>query len=287
MKNFTKQIIEKMEERYPQARISVHECTKTNDIVLHGLTILEQCENISPTIYLENYYEDYKNGISIDDIVTHISQVYEDNRVDFSVPAFDFESVKNLIKCKIVNTQSNVRLLSSVPSISYLDLSIIFYWNVKEIVDGTITITNALLEEWNVDKNELLTIAKQNMENDMLFQNMADILKSTLHMDEEEVFFNDDLGMYILTNNEKNFGAAHIVCEKSLKKVASFLNGDFIVIPSSIHEVIILPYVTNISSEELREMVNEVNITQVAEHEILSYNVYIYRNEDEQLSIFF
>lgn len=81
--------------------------------------------------------------------------------------------------------------------------------------------------------------------------------------------------MYVLTNAEKMNGAAAILDSKTMEGISEKLGGDFVIIPSSIHEVIILPLNTA-DTDTLNGMVNDVNASEVAPLDVLSNHVYKY-----------
>ena len=99
-------------------------------------------------------------------------------------------------------------------------------------------------------------------------------------MPEEE---SDEFGMYVLSNSSKVFGAASILYPDVLKNFAEKLDRDLYILPSSVHEVILLPKRSETEWETLQEMVKEVNATQLEEVEILSDSVYSYTKKDDCL----
>ncbi|MCX4353688.1 MAG: DUF5688 family protein [Lachnospiraceae bacterium] len=94
-----------------------------------------------------------------------------------------------------------------------------------------------------------------------------------------------DISMYILTNSRKRFGAAEILDKKTLRMIADEVGDGFIVLPSSVHETIILPPKDEKEYGMLKGMVREVNDTQVDIEERLSYHVYMYSRDEEVLKI--
>ena len=90
---------------------------------------------------------------------------------------------------------------------------------------------------------------------------------------------------YILTNRRKRFGAAEILDKKTLRMIADRVGDGFIVLPSSLHETIVLPPKAESEYERLADMVREVNDTQVDVEERLSYHVYAYSRDEETLKI--
>lgn len=83
-------------------------------------------------------------------------------------------------------------------------------------------------------------------------------------------------GMYVLSNKSRSYGAACIAYPHILEMIGGILRSDYYVLPSSVHEVVIVPCCGNISAAELDEMIREINITQVDDEEVLSDHAYLY-----------
>ena len=82
--------------------------------------------------------------------------------------------------------------------------------------------------------------------------------------------------MYVLSNKSRSYGAACIAYPHILEMIGGILRTDYYVLPSSVHEVVIVPCCENISAAELDEMIREINITQVDDEEVLSDHAYLY-----------
>ena len=81
---------------------------------------------------------------------------------------------------------------------------------------------------------------------------------------------------YIITNTMNFRGASAILDVSALKELGQKLNvHDFIVLPSSIHEMIIIPSTGNDDIENFNIMVKEINRTQVEPEERLTDRAYI------------
>lgn len=91
--------------------------------------------------------------------------------------------------------------------------------------------------------------------------------------------------MYVLSNKLKNYGAACIAYPYILDMLAGVLKENFYVLPSSVHEVIIVPESSQIRQSELERMVREINETQVPEEEILSNHAYFYYAQEGKLQL--
>lgn len=289
-----KEEIERRTEKYNQ--IKINDVIKNNGIVLKGITISQNDSNISPTIYLNHYYEAFENGlISIEAIVEGVMESYEKNKIRQSIDIksfMDFEQIKDKIIFKLVSTNRNVELLSDVPHIPFLDLSVVFQCLITEDMfdNATILIHNAHLKLWGVSIDELYEIAKKNTPKlqQMEIRNMKDILKQVTLEDEDiitEAEMNGATPMYVLSNKMRVHGAACLLYDDILKDFAQALNRDIFILPSSIHEVILLPAFGNEDYDGLKQMVKEVNETQVEPEEVLSDSVYYFDKKSEQIYI--
>ncbi len=142
--------------------------TKNNNLVLTGISIRSREVNLAPTIYMDGYYNDYKNGRPVMEIIAEVESTYDTYKVeqDFDVNSItDFNHVQDKICYKLVNRDKNKELLSDAPYLPFHDLAVIFYVVVSEdrVGTGTVTVHNHLMEMWgNPDIKELYRIAKNN-----------------------------------------------------------------------------------------------------------------------------
>lgn len=151
---------------------------------------------------------------------------------------------------------------------------------------GLFRLSKRMIEDLNISDSELEESAVTNMKNHLEFKNMGTMLAEIMGLsDEESLFFTSDYPMYVLTNINKLYGAGQIVNVETLLRIQNMIHYDeFYILPSSKHEVIILPAFGNHSSAELRDMVHEVNITQVSENDYLSDQV-LFVDEDCNISV--
>lgn len=295
--------------------VNLHKIVKNNDVELDALTIIGGGVNISPTIYLNDYYEEYLKGREPGEIVYDIYGIYEAHKSNFSfdIDFFsDFDKVKNKILYKLINYDSNQKLLSDVPHIRYLDLAIVFYCLISNDTLGNATtlIHTSHMDMWNVTTDDLMHYASINtpLLQPSTLTSMADIVREILISDIQtslmkssdyddaedsidiiadqivkELEDNSPTNMYVLTNKERFYGATTLLYSDVLKAFASEVNSDLYILPSSIHEIIIIPYEDEISVDALNDMVNEVNAKEVDDIEILSNHSYIYRRDEDKI----
>ena len=281
-KNIVHAISAKLGSSY---RVALSDIIKNNDTHLDGLTILSENSNISPTIYLNYYYDQYLAGKSLSIILEDILLSYHKNapKENIDISFFtDFNKVKNRIIFKLVNYDRNKELLGKVPHVRYLDLALVFNCFVDPTENGyaTILIYHHHLSYWGISAEELYSLAMKNTPTLLHYQiqNMAEVVLD-LFCEETARLLEEDfkaLPMYVLSNTTKLNGSGCILYEDLLSDISARLDSDFYILPSSIHEVLLIPVQSAASYEELTSMVHEVNATQLAREEILSDHVYFY-----------
>lgn len=275
-------------------KVYIHTATKNNGRTRKGITFVEEGINVSPTIYLEEYYERFIKGGCFEDITEQILQLYQSVRVPRSWECDfvnDYEMVKDKIVIRLVNKSENEKLLEDIPYLPFMDLAVIFHVLVELDEQGermaTMLIRNEHLEWWNVSAEEMYSFAVCNTEK-LLPSDMASmfmVIEEILPDWERPEMENEEDFMYVLTNNRRSFGACTILYPGRLEAIGMFLKENYYILPSSVHEVIILPESKAVGKEELVQIVCEINHTQVPEEEILSDNVYYYDIRKKQLFI--
>jgi hypothetical protein len=294
---FKKVILERLEYDIPDPKkISIQTIYKNNGLQLDGLVIMEDNCNISPTLYLNYYFDSYQNGTEFSKIYDMILENYRHNRPTKSIDVrffTQFENTKSKIAIKLINYEKNKTLLQDVPHIRFLDLAIVFYCLItmdEEVGNATILIHNSHLAYWNVTLEELFAIAKENTRkllpekisdmNDMLQElSKRQLISAPMLADEERY------PMFVLTNERNLHGAACILYDDLLKQYAAQADTDFYILPSSIHEVILIPTTEDTCQEELSEMVMEVNASQLLEEEVLSDHAYYYSRKTNEITM--
>ena len=204
----------------------------------------------------------------------------------------DFEKVKDSICYKLVNTEANSAILKEVPHIDKLDLSVVFYILISEQDDGgivTAMIKDSLAEAWGRSAEELFELAKENTPKHFKgsVRDMMSVLGDlTGYIDSTDVEIEvSDCPMYVCSNKQCMNGASAVLYDGLLEEFSKTVGNDLYVLPSSIHEMILVPVNDRFDPDELRAMVSEINTTQVAPDEVLSDNVYIYRRGADGIAV--
>lgn len=261
-------------------RVCIHTVIKNNGKERKGLTLSEQGINISPTIYLEEYYEKFRNGKSVKDIINHILELYEEVR--FQRPwevscVQEYENIKSKVVYKLIGREKNAQMLEEVPYIPVLDLAMVFYVILELSEHGTATmmIRKENLKAWGIEEKTLREQAEQNTPKILpaKFSTMKSVIAEMTGEKEEEEGEDD---MYVLSNCVRNYGACCILYPNVLEQIGCRLQENYYVLPSSVHEVIIIPESKSPDKDDLEVMIREINETQVSPEEVLSDLPYYY-----------
>ena len=279
-------------------KIRIKSVTKNNGFKLTGITAEAEGYSCAPCVYLDGFYEGYADGRTelpdtVDEIYGLLMKHLEEMR-GIDVSGFlEWENVKGNIHAKLVNAEKNKELLENIPHRLFLDMAAVYYVAVAGLAaegTGTYLIRNEHMEMWGQNEGNLYMTAISNMRADgrPCFDSMETVIKSIIP--EDACFWRNMqqppvVGMYILTNRNKCYGASEILDKSTLRTIADKIGDSFIVLPSSIHEVIILEPDDTAEYERLADMVKEVNTTQVDETERLSDHVYVYSRREEVLKV--
>lgn len=266
---------------FSEGTITIDEVTKNNGVSKSGLKItgLSNCE---PVIYLEAFYDAYKKGDEIYDVVGRIADSYIDARGRNMEPIvngfdpgslLDWDKQKDNIVCQLVGTEANTERLSKCPSVAVEDMSVLFRIRVMDNAGGmgSILVDNNVMKQFNVNAEELFETAKKNMieNNDFRFNGLGEMLGFPIAPDEET--------MFVATNRNSINGANVILVDEFREHIANKLGENFYVLPSSIHEALCIPESQSpVNYLELTELVKSANSDVVSAEEILSDNVYHY-----------
>jgi len=287
---FAEKVRSKMEDATGK-EVQLNEVKKNNGVVLYGISVIDEENNICPTLYLEYYYNKYKNGYSFEEINTKIYYDYKHSEINRNIDMsffFDYQMVKPLLGVKLINADMNEALLKEVPHKRFLNLAVVCYCNVPNemcLGEGFITIRNEHIDMWEINAEKLIKDAVRSMKvtNPPELINMADLLRE-LH-NEPAQFVCGKLPMWVLTSKNRQFGAATILYDNCFEHIAEIVKEDYYVLPSSIHEVIILPKRHAMYKDDLVNMVREINEEQLDTEELLANNVYFYSIDTKELQI--
>lgn len=279
-----------------EVSIDVMEVLKNNDVKRPSVVIRHPDSNCAPNIYLESYIEDLRNGIPIEDSLAEIAGVYmmnsevEKNFDLDTIKKFDF--VKDMLGTKVINLNDNKEFLENVPHKVFGDLAVIAQIHLPHFKDGnaTITISNDLMKSWDVPFNEIIVQAQRNdlEKSPITMRSIVDALRDMMGPDApiEEMMLMDAPPFFVLSTEDGFNGAKYLANEALVDYIKEQFGVNVIVIPSSIHEILLIPVTENTSMDlsQYTAMVQDVNATNVSPEERLSDHVYVLDIEARTLS---
>ena len=280
---------EYLPESYRDAEIKLQEVEKNNGLKLTGITIPNGNQRIVPTVYLDSLYQEYINGKDVDSCVGDVADMRIEAQgkaefFDMGVPdIFDYEKMKDKLQVRICDREWNEERLADKVVTEHGDFDAYYAVNLKENENGigSIPVTISLMNEWGVSAKQIQTDAMAADQNrGVVLMDMNEMVKSMIFGGEPENLLHEKLDveaienpMFCLTNTQKMNGASLLLQEDIRKQIGECLGSDYFVLPSSIHEVLILPDNGMFEVPELNAMVKEVNETQVERQEQLSDKV--------------
>lgn len=297
MSEFILKIMEMLKACIPEEySIKKNNVIKNNDIILNAVSIQKKGDNLVKNIYLEQYYQMYKNGLALEDIVSQILKEATENRAFIDIKKskevlkniWNYEKIKDRIIFKLLNKGMNVNYLKDKLYRDYLDMAEVFHITIEMTdnnVMATTLISKELLSKWNVSVDEIYKQSLKNMQ--MLLPERISPIEKILDLNEEDNYNRQVSSFYVLSNIYMNNGAAAMLYEDVLKLFSEEQGTDeVIIIPSSVEEVILIPKLgkNDISEKKCSELLSEVN-NIIEEEIVLSNNIYIYNHTDNKVKI--
>ncbi len=230
-------------ESFATASVDLQTVTKNNDLKLTGLTIRSANSNVSPTIYLEQFFDRYQNGEEMSRVLENIADIRIRHEVSdvFDVNQItDFGRVKGKIVPRLIGKKWNAELLKDRPYTEIADLAVTYHILLGEDGDtsASAAVSNSLMASWNTDVEELHRLALNNLPVLLPspFQSMSDVLGNLLGYTPENenadaISYADDK-MFVLSNSHRVNGAAALLDKEIMNSIVDRFGEDFFILPS-------------------------------------------------------
>lgn len=288
---FAEDIKEKLSQRgYGDVMTSFHDIEKTNQNY-EAISVVQAGSNIGVNFNIENAFASYEHTGDYEGVLASATGVIVGG-LD-QIPAVDvnvlmnYEVMKEKLSVEVISADANEELLAKVPHDRIEDLAVVYRFIMESNEDGraSILVNNDLIERMGVTHEQLRADALENSPEirPVVIQGMNEVMKEMMGPEAYEMFgIPDDTEemMFIATVPDKNSGAGVLAYQDFMDQAAEKIGGDFYVIPSSIHEILLVPDNGEVQAEGLKEMVQEVNATEVSPEEKLSDNVYHYDSKE-------
>ena len=259
---------------------------KNNGVCKEVLTFQEEGMNGMPAIHLKELFQFHLTHGKMDITVGEVLHILSAKmKVKISDIIGDWKTSKEKIYVKVVNYEWNKAQLETCLHRRFLDLALVAQLEVygNEHGRASMPVQSGYLKEWGISEEKLWNAAAENIQKqEFKIQNLFETIREMLG---EEVPEEGMSTMYIMTSKSHLHGAVSILRTDLLDTFASEMGGSFYILPSSTHELLLLPHYDQYDSEELKRMVREVNNTSVLEEERLSDNIYLYRSETHKLEV--
>ena len=294
--DFMEQLIEELYRYFSpeQYQLEGSVLLKNNDTKRYAILLKKIEGTVSPTIYLDNFYSEFEHGrTTISETASHIYEQmhdFEDKIEAYQEFSAELSDSSNKITYRLVSKERNKQFLESVPHLPFLNMAVVFYiiHHVSKEGMESICVTNELAGKWGLSAKSLYIIAEKNTP--ILLPPIIDTMEHTLELLMGEINCaiepakdsNKPIPMHIMTNKYQINGASVLLYHGLLDGLAEKLGTDLYVIPSSIHELIIMPAEDgSLSLSKLSDMVKEINENHVKEEEILSDCAYYYDHKEK------
>lgn len=307
MEKFQQEIVNRLQEHYgEEAEIITHEVVKNNNCKYHAVSALLDGIDIGVNLYMEEFYEEYQSGTSMDAIIKHMITIIEGmreksyiNEKNLIEAMSNYPYMRENIIIRLLNREHNEEYLENKVYVPFLDLAAVVFVMMNQDENGisTLAIPRKIFEEWNIPIADVFKDAlEETIKRFPAVTESFQKLLTELEMDVGKMLQDDFAEMmnppiqeemkniFIITNQAKINGAAVLLYPNVLKELAEQLRSDKLyILPSSIHELIVLDECDSI--EQLQQMVHHVNQSMVLETERLSDNVYVYDNKEQSITI--
>ena len=275
---------------------------KNNGAVLAGVILKKKEENQGVTVCLGPYYGAYQDGkIGLEGVIEDIYGLFAGNQEYACLPdreVFGSPEVWDKVIFRLVNREKNQEFLKKIPHILFLDLAVVFMLVLDQNERGqmSVLVNNEAMKGWGGDVEGLFARARENAP--LLYPaslvSMEEAIKEMIGGSMGEGCTGElipgcmeagSIGMYVLTNQRGFHGAAALLYPDIVKDFADSQGCDLVILPSSVHEVLLVPEREPMDYTYMRDMVKNVNSTEVALEDQLSDEVYVYRREEGRIVI--
>ena len=237
-----------------------------------GVVIRQEGSPIGVTLDMNRFYEGMEDGRSYDEVLDRAAELAEQGLREapqFSIEKLsDYDTMKEKLSIQVVDTERNTEMLEKIPHKDVEDMSMVCRFIVGSGKEGnaSILVNNQMIDTYGITQDQLFDDAMHYAPELKPFEiiNMRDIMSEMMGIPADELGMSDDgPAMYVASSTDRMNGAGVITYPGFMEEAAAKLGGDFFVLPSSVHEVILVPDNGTADYHALEGMVREVNATQV------------------------
>ena len=278
--------------------INVSEVTKLNGSYMAMTIRVGETGHMHATaaMNLDKMYNGFLNGeATVPELAreaVRISMMPTPHEVSHLDWMLDYAKAKDRLFVRISNAERNADTLENVPYQivpGTRDLALTYHIRISNEETGMLTsttVTEGLLSQWGVSQEQLHEDALKSAQtlNPPTLSSIHDVLVKTLGVSPEDVPQpTAPAPVFVLSNRASVNGAASLLYPGVQEELAERMGGDYYVLPSSIHEVLIMPADAGVDPASLEKMVRDINASIVEPEDRLSDHVYHYDNSAHKL----
>lgn len=274
--------------------VSLHTVNKLNESY-DAMTITPVGSNIGVNLSIDRFYEAMDHGVSYEEAVNRATNTVMDaleNTPSVDVAKLtDYDTMKDKLVMEVVSAETNADMLQNIPHKNMEDMAVVYRFVLDSDENGraSILVTNGMLETMGVTPEQLHADAMENSPElkPAVIKGMSEVVAEMMGMSKEDMAMMgmptdpENEQMFVATVPDKVHGAGVLAYQDFMDQAAERVGGDFFILPSSIHEIIIVPDNGQMSLKDLEAMVREVNANEVAPEDKLTDNVYHYDSQDK------
>lgn len=271
-----------LEDNGIEAKITVTRKIKANRDVEDAIAVQPKGMSAAPTLEMSAFQvSDSQFEAIIDNLIMSLRNIPK-----FNIEILDqYETAAPNIRLAVVNLAKNEEYLSDKVWKKYLNLAII----AKVIVgstagDGMVTVTQQMLDKWDISEEQLFEDAWKTTEDDVTVKDIRGAILEICPNADLPDELTEDAPMLVVSNSTGTNGAIAIANKPLLARLSEKY-GNFYLLPSSLHEVLLIPESANADAKALLAMVQDVNTNVLEGPEYLADAVYKYHKDDKILSI--
>lgn len=277
---------------YVNAKVDIIEVTKNNDQIYESLHIIKPESKVIPAIRLKDFYQEYSDGMGMDSVLlemvcTFLEAVRQKNTI-FVFDMQDYKNIEDKLYIKVINKERNTKYLKDAftRDVSGTDLVATVRFICGEVSEGTMEsclVDKKMLEMWGIEDDQVYERALRNTYEyfPVKLECMKDVLRELVGIENfedsvEKKETSEETEIYVLTNSIKTEGAAVMLYPGVLQECAKKIEGDLLILPSSIHELLLIKDNGCLSIDNAQSMVMMINRAEVKTEDVLSDEVYRY-----------
>ena len=274
-------------EKFADAEVHVDQFQKLNTAYL-GMQVKREDQMVVPNINLNGMYAQYQEqGHTMAAMLTMIAQQVQmapEIRTDWLK---DYSQVKDLF-IRVSDAKENEGVLKNAPHKEVDGLAVSYHIAIEGMQAST-PVTYQMMEMYGVTAEQLHADALESTQKlyPVKYASMAEVMQQMMGIEPDMAADMmppmEGPQLMVLTNTQGMHGAGALFYPDQLETIAQQMGTDFFVLPSSVHEVLILPDDGSQDLDSLQFMVREINRTEVAPEDRLSDFVYHYDAQDHVL----